>query len=115
VHGGRIGYDYLHVAVDDHSRVAYIEALPDERDLTCAGFLHRDQPELNTRDSKCSLRCGDVGVSFAWRGLVELCYVVSSKGLRQVWHAPVQITRSAWSSRRTELPPEPRTPQVWGQ
>lgn len=39
--GRGIGYDYLHVAVDDHSRVAYIEALPDERDTTCAGFLHR--------------------------------------------------------------------------
>ena len=36
-----IGYDYLHVAVDDHSRLAYIEALPDERDPTCAAFLHR--------------------------------------------------------------------------
>ncbi|MFP5070875.1 IS481 family transposase [Pseudonocardia nantongensis] len=35
------GYDFLHVAVDDHSRVAYIEALPDERDPTCAQFLHR--------------------------------------------------------------------------
>jgi transposase InsO family protein len=35
------GYDFLHVAVDDHSRVAYIEALPDERDATCAGFLYR--------------------------------------------------------------------------
>jgi transposase InsO family protein len=41
VRGRGIGYDYLHVAVDDHSRVAYIEALPDERDATCAGFLHR--------------------------------------------------------------------------
>lgn len=41
VHGRPLGYDYLHVAVDDHSRVAYIEALPDERDTTCAGFLHR--------------------------------------------------------------------------
>ena len=41
-HRGRgIGYDYLHVAVDDHTRLAYVEALPDERDLTCAGFLHR--------------------------------------------------------------------------
>jgi transposase InsO family protein len=39
--GRGIGYDYLHVAVDDHSRVAYIEALPDERDATCAGFLYR--------------------------------------------------------------------------
>ena len=36
-----IGYDYLHVAVDDHSRLAYIEALPDEKDPTCAAFLHR--------------------------------------------------------------------------
>jgi transposase InsO family protein len=36
-----IGYDYLHVAVDDHSRLAYIEAHPDERDATCAGFLYR--------------------------------------------------------------------------
>jgi transposase InsO family protein len=41
VRGRGIGYDYLHVAVDDHSRLAYIEALPDERDTTCAGFLHR--------------------------------------------------------------------------
>jgi transposase InsO family protein len=41
VRGRGIGYDYLHVAVDDHSRLAYIEALPDERDATCAGFLHR--------------------------------------------------------------------------
>lgn len=41
VRGRGNGYDYLHVAVDDHSRVAYIEALPDERDATCAGFLYR--------------------------------------------------------------------------
>jgi transposase InsO family protein len=41
VRGRGIGYDYLHVAVDDHSRLAYVEALPDERDATCAGFLHR--------------------------------------------------------------------------
>jgi transposase InsO family protein len=36
-----IGYDYLHVAVDDHSRLAYIEIHPDEREATCAQFLHR--------------------------------------------------------------------------
>lgn len=36
-----LGYDYLHVAVDDHTRLAYVEALPDEKDLTAAGFLHR--------------------------------------------------------------------------
>jgi transposase InsO family protein len=35
------GWDYCHVAVDDHSRLAYVEVLPDERGATCAGFLHR--------------------------------------------------------------------------
>lgn len=33
------GYDYLHVAVDDMSRVAYVAPLGDERGTTCARFL----------------------------------------------------------------------------
>jgi transposase InsO family protein len=37
----RRGYDYLHVAVDDHSRFAYVEALPDEKGPTAAAFLMR--------------------------------------------------------------------------
>ena len=36
-----IGYDYVHSAIDDHSRLAYSEILPDERGGTCAGFLCR--------------------------------------------------------------------------
>ncbi|KMO71292.1 IS481 family transposase [Mycolicibacterium obuense] len=37
----RIGYDYVHTAIDDHTRLAYSEVLADEKDLTCAEFLHR--------------------------------------------------------------------------
>ncbi len=33
------GYDYLHVAVDDMSRVAYVAAFDDERGATCARFV----------------------------------------------------------------------------
>lgn len=36
-----IGYDCVHTAIDDHSRLAYSEVLADEKDLTCAEFLHR--------------------------------------------------------------------------
>lgn len=36
-----LGWDYVHVAVDDRSRIAYAEVLPDEKDPTCAAFLHR--------------------------------------------------------------------------
>jgi transposase InsO family protein len=41
--GRGIGYDYVHAAVDDHSRLAYVELLADERDQTCAGFWRRAQ------------------------------------------------------------------------
>ena len=36
-----LGCDYIHVAVDDHSRYAYAEVLPDERGDTTAAFLER--------------------------------------------------------------------------
>ena len=41
VRGRGIGYDYIHSAVDDHSRLAYSEILDDERGPTCAAFLDR--------------------------------------------------------------------------
>ncbi len=36
-----LGYDYVHSLVDDHSRLAYSEILPDEKGPTCAAFLER--------------------------------------------------------------------------
>ena len=37
----KVGYDYVHSLVDDHSRLAYSEVLPDEKGATCAAFLER--------------------------------------------------------------------------
>jgi transposase InsO family protein len=37
----KLGYDYMHSLVDDHSRPAYSEILPDEKVPTCAAFLDR--------------------------------------------------------------------------
>ncbi len=37
----RVGYDYVHSLVDDHTRLAYSQVLPDERGATCAAFLAR--------------------------------------------------------------------------
>jgi transposase InsO family protein len=36
-----VGYDFVHSMVDDHSRFAYSEILPNETGATCAGFLNR--------------------------------------------------------------------------
>jgi transposase InsO family protein len=37
----RAGWDFVHVAVDDTSRLAYVEILDDERGVSCVGFLRR--------------------------------------------------------------------------
>jgi transposase InsO family protein len=38
---GGPGFDYVHSVVDDHSRLAYSEILPDEKGITCSAFLQR--------------------------------------------------------------------------
>jgi transposase InsO family protein len=37
--GRRVGYDFVHCAIDDHTRLAYAEIHPDETATTCAAFL----------------------------------------------------------------------------
>lgn len=41
---GKVGYTYLHSALDDHSRLAYTEALDDEKAVTAAA-----RPRLQLR------------------------------------------------------------------
>lgn len=47
IHGDRqqrtrgLGWEFVHVAIDDHTRLAYSEVLPDETAATAAGFLAR--------------------------------------------------------------------------
>jgi transposase len=47
VHGDRrsrsrgIGWEYVHVAIDDATRLAYVEVLADEKAATAVGFLRR--------------------------------------------------------------------------
>jgi transposase InsO family protein len=36
-----VGWEFVHVAVDDHSRLAYAEVLPDEKAASAIGFLRR--------------------------------------------------------------------------
>lgn len=36
-----VGWEFVHVAVDDHSRLAYAEVLPDEKAATAIAFLRR--------------------------------------------------------------------------
>jgi hypothetical protein len=35
------GWEYVHVGIDEHSRIAYVEVLADQLGRTCARFLER--------------------------------------------------------------------------
>lgn len=39
--GQKLGYDFFHVAIDDHSRVVYVEVHTNEKGDTCAKFITR--------------------------------------------------------------------------
>jgi len=62
------GYVYLHACVDDRSRYAYLEQLPDERAVTAAAFMRRalahfaslglDPPEAVMSDNGACYRSG---------------------------------------------------------
>ena len=65
-----LGIDYLHVAIDDHSRYAYVEALSDEKGATTAGFLVRALAFFNALGVRIKRILTDNGgnyTSFAFR------------------------------------------------
>lgn len=39
----KAGYEHVHAAIDDYSRLGYVETLPDIKGETCAGFWQRAQ------------------------------------------------------------------------
>src|SRR5437764_1044824 len=36
-----LGWEFIHIAIDDATRLAYVEVLDDEKAITAIGFLHR--------------------------------------------------------------------------
>jgi transposase InsO family protein len=38
---GTVGWEYVHIAIDDATRMAYVEVLTDEKAVTAVGFLRR--------------------------------------------------------------------------
>jgi transposase InsO family protein len=58
------GYEYLHVCVDDYSRVAYAELLPDERARSAIAFLRRALAFFSARGVACERILTDNGSAY---------------------------------------------------
>ena len=105
-----IGYDYVHSMVDDHSRLAYSEVLPDEKGQTCAGFLERAIAYFAFHGiTRIERLMTDNAWAYRW-SLRELCAV---HGIRQKFirpHCPWQngkaerlnrTLQTEWAYRKT--------------
>jgi transposase InsO family protein len=82
----RVGYDYVHAAVDDHSRLAYAEVLADERGATCAGFLRRAAAFFAAHGITVQRVLTDN--AFAYRHSAQLRAVVAELGAVQRFTRP---------------------------
>ena len=80
-----IGYDYVHSVVDDHSRLAYSEVLPDEKGDTCAAFLERALANLAEHGITHVER---LMTDNAWAYRWSLRQVCADHGIRQKFIKP---------------------------
>jgi transposase InsO family protein len=80
-----IGFDYIHSLVDDHSRLAYCEILPDEKGPTCAGFLTRAAAYFAAHGIH---RIERIMTDNAWAYRWSLRQVAATLGARQVFIKP---------------------------
>jgi transposase InsO family protein len=62
----RVGYAYLHTAIDDHSRLAYTEVLADEKGATAAASWHRAEAWFRAQGIVVERVLSDNG--FCYRG-----------------------------------------------
>jgi transposase InsO family protein len=59
-----VGWEYVHLAIDDHSRLAYSEILPDEKRASCLRFLFNALRFFRSLGVKVQRIMTDNGVSF---------------------------------------------------
>lgn len=72
------GWDYVHVAIDDHSRLAYVEVLRDERGDSTVAFLRRAIAWFQ----RLGVRMSDNGSAYVSRLFAHTCAVLQLKHLR---------------------------------
>ncbi len=61
---GHKGWEFLHIAIDDCTRLAYAELLPDETSATAAGFLRRAAAFYSRHGIRIERVMSDNGVAY---------------------------------------------------
>ena len=88
IHGDRqprdrpVGWEYVHVAIDDYSRVAYVEVLPNELGVTTALFLRRALAWFRSQHIRVRRILSDNGSPYISRVFRTLCAAEQVRPLR---------------------------------
>ena len=99
----KIGYDYVHSVVDDHSRVAFSEILADERADTTAAFFARAIECFAAYGVTIERLITDN--AWSYRHANTLCALLAEHGIKQQVH-PTALSVAERQSRT--LQPYPR-------
>src|SRR5258708_4316234 len=86
--GRGVGWEYLHLAIDDHSRVAYSEILPDEKRRSCLRFLFNALRSFRAHGVKVQRVMTDNGASFRSRRYPKALRLLKIKQLRTKPYTP---------------------------
>lgn len=79
------GFEVAHVCIDDHSRLAYAEVLPNERKETTAAFLNRALDHFRHLGIAVARIMTDNGSSYRSSLIADLC---RSRRLRHIFTRP---------------------------
>ena len=119
---GVVGWDFVHVCVDDATRIAYVEVLADERATTAAGFLERAVAWFADRGIQVERVMTDNGSCYVSRAHAATCRTLGLRHLRTRPYRPrtngkaerfIQTLQNEWAygrpytssdERRTRLP-----------
>jgi transposase InsO family protein len=83
-----IGWEYVHLAIDDHSRLAYSEILPDEKRGSCLRFLFNALRFFRSLGVKVERVMTDNGSSFRSRRYAKALRWLRIKHLRTKPYTP---------------------------
>ena len=112
-----VGWEYLHLAIDDHSRVAYSEILPDEKRRSSLRFLFNALRFFRAHGVKVYRVMTDNGVSFRSRRYAKALRLLKIKHLRTKPYTPktngkaerfVQTSLREWAYARAYLTSDDR-------
>jgi transposase len=82
------GYEKVHVAVDDATRLAYVEVLPDEQKATTVGFLTRAVGWFNEQGITCHRILSDNGSAYRSGDWRKACRALDHKPIRTKPYTP---------------------------